>query len=379
MRINGERLREARLFNQMTMSDLAKKIGVSKQMISKYEHGKSEISLKSFQKLLKALDFPLDYFNSYTKVSFKDMGTFYRSSLTATQSEKQPSEMYKKAAAYLRDYFEKYVNFPQLDTHLEISGNPEESAGLLRKKWNLSEGTPIEDIVNLLERHGINIVAVDFNTTKVDARSGYVSIGQNKYYIVLINFNKQNFFRNQFTLAHELGHYVMHANIYQPQEDLNKKEYRDIERDANTFASAFLMPKESFLKDLDAFKERTLSTFINLKSKWNVSIAAMIHRAHELKWLDDNDYLKLQKQISYRHWRIHEILDDEKPISRPKALYQAFELLEQHHVVEPNTLNDKLRDNYGVVFPNKILSQTLGIDLNRFSGSIVQIKNNIDV
>lgn len=375
LQINGKRLKEARLFNHLTMSALADQIGVSKQAISKYEHNKIEISSAVFQKIVQVLNFPLYFFTDFEKVPYQDDGTFYRSRLTATQSEKQPSKTYKKAAAYLRDYFENYIDFPELDTKLELKESPENAANELRRIWNLDD-QPISDIVDLMERHGLIIVNVDFNSNKIDARSGYVEIGEKQYYIVLVNGKKQNFFRDQFTLAHELGHYAMHAKLYYPQEDLLGQDYRTIENEANQFASAFLMPKESFESDLTKNGFINIDTFINLKSKWNVSIAAMVHRAHDLQLIDDKEYIKLQKQISYRGWRTKEIMDDEKIMSKPKALNQAFELLEEHDVVHPKDLNDKLREMYGIVFPNEILSQILGIDLDKFRSSIVRLKTS---
>lgn len=375
LQINGKRLKEARLFNHLTMSALADQIGVSKQAISKYEHNKIEISSAVFQKIVQVLNFPLYFFTDFEKVPYQDDGTFYRSRLTATQSEKQPSKTYKKAAAYLRDYFENYIDFPELDTKLELEESPENAANELRRIWNLDD-QPISDIVDLMERHGLIIVNVDFNSNKIDARSGYVEIGEKQYYIVLVNGKKQNFFRDQFTLAHELGHYAMHAKLYYPQEDLLGQDYRTIENEANQFASAFLMPKESFESDLTKNGFINIDTFINLKSKWNVSIATMVHRAHDLQLIDDKEYIKLQKQISYRGWRTKEIMDDEKIMSKPKALNQAFELLEEHDVVHPKDLNDKLREMYGIVFPNEILSQILGIDLDKFRSSIVRLKTS---
>ena len=375
LRINGIRLKEARLFNHLTMSSLADQVGVSKQAISKYEHNKIEISSNVFQKIVQVLNFPLYFFTDVEKVPYQDDGTFYRSRLTATQSEKQPSKTYKKAAAYLRDYFENYIDFPTLDTNIELDGSPENAANELRELWQLDD-RPINDIVDLMERHGLIIVNVDFNSNKIDARSGYVEIGEKQYYIVLVNAENTNFFREQFTLAHELGHYAMHAKLYHPQEDLLGQDYRNIENEANKFASAFLMPKDSFTADLTRDGFINLDTFIDLKSKWNVSIAAMVHRAHDLELIDDREYVKLQKQISYRGWCTKEIMDDEKIMSEPKALNQAFELLEEHQVVHPKDLNDKLREMYGIVFPNEILSQILGIDLDKFRSSIVRLKTS---
>lgn len=51
LKINGSRVREARLFKGFTITELSKKIGVSKQMLSKYEHNKSNISIETLQKL----------------------------------------------------------------------------------------------------------------------------------------------------------------------------------------------------------------------------------------------------------------------------------------------------------------------------------------
>lgn len=64
--------------------------------------------------------------------------------------------------------------------------SPENAANELRRIWNLDD-QPISDIVDLMERHGLIIVNVDFNSNKIDARSGYVEIGEKQYYIVLVN------------------------------------------------------------------------------------------------------------------------------------------------------------------------------------------------
>ena len=91
LKINGKRIREARIFNKMTMTELAENIGVTKQMISKYEHNQSNISLESLQKIIRTLNFPMNFFLETDRVIYENKGTFYRSRLTSTQAEKQPS------------------------------------------------------------------------------------------------------------------------------------------------------------------------------------------------------------------------------------------------------------------------------------------------
>ena len=176
LKINGKRIREARIFNKMTMTELAENIGVTKQMISKYEHNQSNISLESLQKIIRTLNFPMNFFLETDRVIYENKGTFYRSRLTSTQAEKQPSETYKKLAAMLRDYFEDYIDFPELDMlDNDCLDNilPEQAAVELRNKWGLGSG-PINSMVELMERHGIVVVNINLGSDKVDARSGYV-------------------------------------------------------------------------------------------------------------------------------------------------------------------------------------------------------------
>ena len=46
MKINGTRLKEARYFRKMTITELAEQIGVTKQMVSRYER-----NIKIFHKI----------------------------------------------------------------------------------------------------------------------------------------------------------------------------------------------------------------------------------------------------------------------------------------------------------------------------------------
>ena len=59
MKINGTRLKEARYFRKMTITELAEQIGVTKQMVSRYERNTGEPSLETFQKIVGALKFPM--------------------------------------------------------------------------------------------------------------------------------------------------------------------------------------------------------------------------------------------------------------------------------------------------------------------------------
>lgn len=369
--VNGDRIREARLFNKMTITKLANELGVSKQMVSRYEHGKANVSLETFRKMVKILNFPTEFFTGHRKFEYENFGTFYRSRLTATQSEKQPSELYKEVAAVLRDYFEQYIQFPSLDIiDGEDIDDPEEAARILRAKWGLGLGA-INNIVEVMEAHGLIVVNIDFQSDKIDARSGYTEINGHKYYVVLTDMASSNFYREQFTLAHELGHYILHGDKLEPQ-DLSSEEYRAIEKEANLFASAFLLPDEAFSADIRSIRRDNLLDYLPLKTKWKVSVSAMIMRARALGLVDSVQNEKLQKAISYRGWRKKEELDERKAIP-PHLMHDAFRLMEKHTSLRPSTLASVIDEKYGYNYPNEVLSIILGVPLKEFSGEVVPL------
>ena len=340
-------------------------------MLSKCEHNKANLGIDNFKKLIEILDFPMDFFTGMAKFNFTDEGTFYRSRLTATQAEKQPSETYKRATAVVRDFLEQYIEFPSLENlNLPDDISPEEAAIWVRNSWKLGD-FPITDVLSLLERHGLTVVSLTSNAKKVDARSGYIEINGRSYYVVLTNENS-NFYREQFTLAHELGHFILHGNRLNPK-DLDPSEYRNIEQEADTFASCFLMPKNAFEKDIFNIKVDDLTNYVPLKTKWNVSIAAMIHRAKSLSLLNETQYVKLYKAITYRGWRKKEIFDDDTESSKPRALNEAFRLVEEHTSITPANFASYINNIYGTYYPNKILSQILQINISEFSSNVVPL------
>src|SRR2546421_1977476 len=75
--------------------------------------------------------------------------------------------------------------------------------------------------------------------------------------------------RLRYTLAHELGHLIMHHDSTDA----------DAERQADIFAAEFLMPSRDvrpYLYNL------TVEKLANLKTYWKVSMSALIKRASDL-------------------------------------------------------------------------------------------------
>jgi Zn-dependent peptidase ImmA (M78 family)/transcriptional regulator with XRE-family HTH domain len=361
---NGERLKEARYFKGLSITELATKLGISKQMVSKYETSKANPTAEILFKIVRLLDFSTEFYFNEDKFSERSNGTFYRSRFTSTQKQKSPSESIKRVITIYRDYLEQFINFPELSKPIienldELIENKkfETLSRLLRDFWGLGR-RPIESMMVLLEEQGFVNALLPKEMEKVDAFGSHEFINDHNYYVILSKENS-SFYRQQFSLAHELGHWLMHTDEIDPQA-LDPIEYRKRESEANDFASSFLLPKDEFIKDLDSMGKVTLANLLVLKEKWNVALSAMLMRASKLNAITEEEHLKMQKQISYRGWRKKEPLD-EKIITRPLALKQATELIVDHDLVKASNIPLTINEQYGRLYDADFLEKAVGL------------------
>lgn len=107
--------------------------------------------------------------------------------------------------------------------------------------------------------------------------------------------------RRRFTIAHELGHFVLHRDAESDTVFVDKdfivkyrsnKMYSDLElrqeQEANTFAASLLMPKEFILDEITSPKLKNLSeqaVIPKLAQIFNVSVPAMTFRLTNLNLL----------------------------------------------------------------------------------------------
>lgn len=121
-------------------------------------------------------------------------------------------------------------------------------------------------------------------------------------------------------IAHEIGHLLIHAGNIPPEDIVKDIVHKKLEDEANRFAGAFLLPKETF--QYDVFKT-SIDHFIQLKAKWKVSLSAMVYRCNTLDLHTTSQLKYLNDQMTQRVYWHHEPLDNEMPIERPFAHKQA--------------------------------------------------------
>ncbi|QED49370.1 XRE family transcriptional regulator [Cytobacillus dafuensis] len=364
---NGQRLKEARLYNKLTITELAEKLNVSKQMISKYENGNGEPSFEKSLQLPNILGYPREFF--YTKDIFKlkSEGTFFRSRLTATQKSKDPASIALKYSVIVRDFLEQYIEFPILEDRANYENYEEYDliAKKMREYVGLNDG-PIHDIVEVVELMGFTVISMDYSESKVDAFSSMNRIEKNNgehndYFVIVTGTGERSsFYRQQFSIAHEMAHWVLHQNI-NPQE-LDKDEYKMMEDEANKLASIFLMPKESFGAELSSKIVDEIDTYYNLKRKWNVSMAAMIKRARDLKIINADQEVKLYKQMHYRKWKNPEPFDFETKVTVPIAFKQSLELLIDEGILKGHEIPFNIAEQYNLYLTPKMLAMICGVE-----------------
>ncbi|WP_406510661.1 ImmA/IrrE family metallo-endopeptidase [Streptomyces sp. NBC_00212] len=197
---------------------------------------------------------------------------------------------------------------------------PADAAETLREEWNVPAG-PIDDLVALLEDAGALVVVRDLGTTELDAVSQWP---HDRTPLVLLNSTAPAD-RSRFSLAHELGHLIMHR---EPGEG------RAQETQADRFAAELLMPHEVILSELKPGID--VGRLMDLKARWGVSMAALIRRAVDLGVISEWQYRTLMVELSALGYRTNEPIAIRR--ETPRHIPQAVIRLEgQHHLSATET------------------------------------------
>ena len=172
---NGERLKLARIYRNMTASELAEILGVSRQAVMQYEKNDSKPKLETEFNIITRLHFPRDFFYKDSLDKLLVENTFFRALSSTKKIDLQTQEEKTKIIVYIYEFLSKYFNYPELqlpeiDTNINLDdkNNIEDIATKVRNHWDLGE-YPIENMVNLLENKGIIVSTLNVNNKKIDA------------------------------------------------------------------------------------------------------------------------------------------------------------------------------------------------------------------
>ncbi len=347
-----ERLRLGRESKGWTKQRLAEIAEVTPAAVSQYENGTSRPSTVVLARMALGLGLPKSFFVAGRPTAIADSNSAHFRSLRSTSLRDRRRALSHASLAWeLTNALEQHVKLPPVSfPHAVLPEKPsrddiENVADECRHILALDSG-PIPNVTRLLESCGAIVVRLPVECRKVDAFSTVLH-GRP---IVLLNAEKMDKARSRHTAAHEFGHLVAHDDVDPGSQT--------VERQADSFAGAFLLPAD----EIAPFLPSTLdwNRWIDLRLHWGVSIASLLFRAKSLGILPDHTYRRAFTVLNSRKnpdgslWRINEPGQLGQP-EEPMLLRRSVEVA-QDFGVSTETLADQLR------LPTDLIQTLIGED-----------------
>lgn len=276
----GHNLKLARVLNGYTLAELAENIGTSRQYVHQLETSVRHPSPEQLLEIAECLNVRGSFFYVAPTSILDDTSIHFRSNRTAKVSSKIRAKA--SVALFIRtvDILSKYVCFPEINfpsaENLSVNPDIERIAESARKHWGLGLG-PIANMTRVAENAGAIVTSFHGISADVDALSSVI-----RRPVIVRNDAKDSPGRLRFDIAHEVGHLIMHQDIV--------TGCKLTEAQANRFASAFLMPRSSFVKEFRVGPRMNWRALSALKERWGVSKAALLYRARQLNLLTETKY-----------------------------------------------------------------------------------------
>jgi Zn-dependent peptidase ImmA (M78 family)/DNA-binding XRE family transcriptional regulator len=294
----------------------------------------------------------------------------------------------KRREQVLVEVGQKLRDFVELETQLKVTdrkdfdelravasrargrGMPAVAAAM-RAHFGLREDEPVHDICGLLEDQGIKVLSVSMAT---DAFLGLsVSEADGGPAVIVNTWDRLPVEHWIFSAAHELAHLLLHLQAYQVDEELENK---DEERDADAFASHFLMPEAVFRREWDDTVGLPLfDRVLKVKRVFRVSWRTVLFRLSE-GMSDPNQRKRLWIHFANAYKQINSkvLLKMDEPDGVGADAYRALSDL---HKAGPEPAGMDKHDFQGDRLWRLVRQATLGGDITLARGAeILGIKLN---
>ncbi|NJW52220.1 helix-turn-helix domain-containing protein [Salinimicrobium oceani] len=286
----AHRIKNARILKCLSQQNVADEIGVSKQMVSKYEKGEALPSSSKFIKLSRLFGLKIDYFFSsfqieLGEINFRKKSTF---SLKKQNSLKEQIKISLENYLWIEDVLSIDYTFKNIIEGIKIQSieDVENVVLQLRNEWEIGID-PIHNIIQLLEDKEIKVIELFDVDEKFDGMATYVN---NKFPVIVVNGNFP-VERKRFTLLHELGHLLLNLPECNPKEEENF---------CNKFAAEFLFPKQIVIKEFGGKRDHiTLTELISTQKKYGISIPAIVYRLVDSGILSKQRHTNFYKKIRF--------------------------------------------------------------------------------
>jgi len=287
--IVSTRIKNSRIHKGLSLQEVADKIGVSKQMISKYETGKSLPNSSKLIALSKLFNQKVDYFFRKPEVELGEINFRKKSKF----SNKKINSLKEDIRIQIENYLlienicnlNTLFNNPIQNLSIKSRNDIVKAVKTLRESWKIGNDA-IHNIIELLEDNEIKVIEVEDDTNLFD---GLATIIDEKYYVLVINKNMP-IERKRFTLLHELGHLLL---------KISSNDTKEIEKYCNLFASEMLLSEENAKMEFGKKRSRiTIEELKNIQEKYGISIAAIVYKLGDIKIIPQEKTTSFFKQMN---------------------------------------------------------------------------------
>jgi Zn-dependent peptidase ImmA (M78 family)/transcriptional regulator with XRE-family HTH domain len=291
---NRHRLSVARDAAGLDIKGLAERVGTTPSAISQLESGKvKEPKLETLLRMSFALGVPPAFFGAGPLPSLEPDRCHFRKRRSATKREQRNVLSRGRLVLEIVNYLEEIIDFPAVGFHrlkrpVHSLEDIETLTLAVRDEWNLGLG-PIENMVGLVEWHGVIPVEVEGHSDELDAFSTWAEDRP----LIFLSVEKASATRRRFNVAHELGHLLMHGEC--------KPGDKTLEREADYFAASLLLPRAPFLSECP--DRLNWSRLRELKTRWGVSLLAIVRRAFDLGVFSEATYRRAHVQYARMGWQ----------------------------------------------------------------------------
>lgn len=311
--VNSGLLRLARQRNGFSQGEAAERLGIPQVNLSRYENAAAIPPDDFIQRAATVYDLPVSFFEQPDPVFGAPVSVHpmwrKKQDVTTREMDRIVAEINFRIMHIRRMLdaveYTPQSNIPKLEPE---DYSVERIAALVRAHWLLPAG-PIENLTAAVEKAGAVVAMSALGGSSV---SGVTISAPGLLPIIIVN-QDQPADRARFTLAHELGHLVMH-----------RFPNPNMEAEANEFASALLMPRAEVSIALKG--KLDIRRLAALKPEWRVSMQALLYRAQSLNLIEKQQAGWLWRQFSASRMRLREPPETDFPHEEPGVISRMVRL-----------------------------------------------------
>jgi len=299
----GDVILTARRAAGLTQEELADRLGITQAALSRYENNLREPDDAALARLSEALDLSPEFLrHPFQLRGALAADAHMRRQKTTKVAEWKHAEsvlnlLRMRTAFLIRRVPMNPDNF--LATFDPDDTTPADAARMLRAQWRMPIG-PVRNLTRWIESAGVIVIEEPMGTRRIDGLSQWAS----DYPVIMLNAHLSTD-RKRWTLAHELGHLVLHTSYIDA----------DVEAQANDFAAEFLMPSHVISTDL---RNLTPTRLLALKKLWGVSMQGIFEHAYRLGKVTTAERTKFYRMLNARGWKRTEPGSDQIATETPQ-------------------------------------------------------------